>query len=304
MLLIPSEDHVDLELLATLSETQSSQDEESLQRRIFLLLTRGDQDDGEGDNNNDNGRDDETEHLHVRRTLLLRPTQDRPGLVAWHLPTRFWNTADAIHSDRRAKKNRRATCLAMTCGLWRQRCRFHGPVLVDFQRAPGANDNNTAAQYAESTSLLRALHQVAEAGAVYSPDDRLWKNINPTRLADDDASCFEMVRSWILQATRENYHDQETVQRWAQITTTKNRRRRGVEEEEEDSSSSDRCDDDEQDGPDESEVALSPNNHQVKLEFVTQEPLCVHCRRPTSNLCEGCRGAYFCPAPRTCRQEG
>eukprot|EP00977_Amphora_coffeiformis_P008649 scaffold1959_cov162-Amphora_coffeaeformis.AAC.6 len=292
MLLIPSQDDVDLELVSLLlPETLShhERNDEDLQRQIFPILTREDdtgdkQKNGERTSHNYN---DETKHLQIQRTLLLRPTQDRPGLVAWHLPLSTITT-----TKEKDPNNRRATCLAMTCGLFQ--CRFYGHVLVDvFQIAHGVT-TDVAATTASNLGLLQALKYVALAGAMQSPDDRLW-NTNE----DEDDHTTRMVRSWILQAAKENYHDQEIVQRWTQITSGRPRPQATSLSSRSSCDSSDDSDDQDEQPNDE-----APQNDKVHHEFVTQKPLCLQCRRPTSTLCNGCQGAYFCPPPRMCRQQG
>ena len=42
----------------------------------------------------------------------------------------------------------------------------------------------------------------------------------------------------------------------------------------------------------------------LKPTFVTKQSLCLHCRRPSDNLCPGCDAAYFCKAPRPCQTVG
>lgn len=39
-------------------------------------------------------------------------------------------------------------------------------------------------------------------------------------------------------------------------------------------------------------------------EFLARIPLCLHCRKPASQLCQGCLGAYFCSPPAMCFVEG
>ena len=279
MLLIPSQDGIDLEVVTLAPETTSTRrDDEDLQRQIFPLLTRDDNIHDEATTHAD-----ETKHLQIQRTLLLRPTQDRPGLVAWH-----YYSLPSNHSTNRPP-NRRATGLAMTCGLFS--CRFYGHVLVEFQTAPGyAMPTTTVSSQDAKPVLLEALQRVAAAGAVQSPDDRLWKTLD-----DKEDVTGRLVRSWLLQATKENYHDQETVQRWTQITS---RPPAAL------SSSSSSASSTGSSGDDDDEPKEALQNDTAEHEFVTHEPLCLQCRRPTSNLCKGCQGAYFCEAPRACRQQG
>lgn len=255
--------------------------DEKLKQLIFPILTRGQALVLQGD--------ESTAFLQIKSTLLLRPTQDRPGFVAYHLPPPFVS---------QQQPNRRATCLAMTCGLFR--CRFFGNVLIDIISAPGS----TTLFLNDKESLLETLYQVALAGAVVSPDHRLWK---PLTIDDDAGPAIQRVQSWILGAAHENYHDQDAVQRWAQITS---RRRRSLSKNK-DSDSETTDGNDEQHGHDDGDTEGEMPTRQAATEstdtqhgLVTKEPLCLHCRRPTQHLCDGCKGAYFCEAPRHCQIEG
>ena len=177
-------------------------------------------------------------------------------------------------------------------------CRFFGHVLLDvFQTAQSASTTTTTPS---TLVLMQALKHVALAGAMQSPDNRLWKTNDEY---DDQLPVTRMVQSWILQAAKENYHDQEAVQRWMQITSSR-RKPQNISSSSPDSSDSTSDDEDDDDGQDEQLNEEATQNNRVRQEFVTQKPLCLQCRRPTSTLCEGCRGAYFCPAPRLCRQQG
>jgi len=316
MLLIPNQDDIDVEIINfLLPETLSYQqrNEEDVQRQIFPILTvTRDDEEGEEEEEEEDDTDcedkreknydnDVTKHLQIQRTLLLRPTEERPGLVAWHLPL---STIIKINSTKkRDPNNRRATCLAMTCGLFQ--CRFYGNVMVDvFQTTYSATSTTTIT--ASTLELLQALKHVALEGAMYSPDDRLWKesDINLDQLS----VTTKVVRSWILQAAKENYHDQETVQRWAQITSRRQKSQNTYSSSSSSSGSDDDDDTNDNNEDDGQDVELNEETIQqnigVQHEFVTEKPLCLQCRRPTSRLCEGCQGAYFCPAPRMCRQEG
>lgn len=249
-----------------------------------------------------------TAFLQIKSTLLLRPTHHRPGLMAYHLP-KMRNDDD--DSDENAQTtqldqqpNRRATCLAMTCGLFQ--CRFFGNVLIDFVTGPGS----ATIHCKRKRLLLDALVRIARAGALISPDRRLWDDleiIDPSANEDVAAAAAaaaatmqKQVTSWILGAAHENYHDQEAVQRWTQIitsttttTSTNNNNNNSLDEDDEEEESRITVLDD-------PAMTLGSTSH----EFVTKEPLCLQCRRPTRNRCEGCQGAYFCNLPRNCRTEG
>lgn len=277
MLFIPSNDDQRLEICSSIHLDTATCDDDTLRRKIFpLLLEQGQaQDPGE----------ESTAFLQIQSNLLLRPSQDRPGLVAYHLPYPQYDTMTP---------NRRATCFAMTCGLFQ--CRFYGHVLIDFVKAPGSSF------VMQRPELFQALFQLALAGAVKSPDYRQWKQKVSSRcIADAFSDPLEKsLCCWILQAAHENYHDKEAVQRWAEITSKpKSRESNSDDEDCTDDSDADVTNSDSENGEKEEDLI-----QKCKNEFVTNEPLCLHCRRPTRNLCEQCRAAYFCPPPRDCRQQG
>ena len=258
MLLIAYEEKRDLALVDVPSLLRH---EDDAKRQVYPWLVDSIQE-TQGVNNGH----ESTNFLHVQTTLLLRPTQTRPGLVAYHLPLPF-----------AVCPNRRATCFAMTCGLFRSR--FHGNVLVDFQQVPAVSP----LQPEEKQKLLEQLVALARCGAVNSPDARLWSLV--------DKGCNGLVRQWILMASRENYHDREAIKRWINITSACNLKEETSDHSRETTHGKD-------------EEAQASQAYQGVHDFVTNEPLCLHCRKPTSSLCNQCQGAYFCPPPRQCRQQG
>lgn len=294
MILIPGDKEQEVELVSLPPRIRQDgstspllHEAEELQRQMYpiLSLQHCQQDDTtiqqhQGDN------EESTCFLHIRSTLLWRPTHDRPGLVAYHLPHH-----DALETT----PNLRATCLAMTCGQFR--IRLYGHVLLNFMTAPGS----TMSTKQGHGLLLKTLVDVLRAGAIESPDPRQWRPM------DTSSQAFQQqkqVRDWILSAAQENYHDQETVQRWANITASQNQTseirprndKEDVEEERTNTADGRNVANDEQ-------VPGAKHDSATK-HFVTHEPLCLHCRGPTQNLCDQCQGAYFCKSPRDCRING
>jgi hypothetical protein len=283
MLLIPNNNKDEIHIVTNVIDLHA--DEEERRRHVYACLMP---------------ETDEASisHLNLQTTLLMRPTQERPGIHVYHIPKSMSSSSP----------NRRATCLAMTCGLFH--IRFYGPIMVDVFAAPGSS---SLLGDTKRDSLVMALCHVAEAGALQSPDDRQWKS-NVVAVTDnpDESDTFERMRAWILDAARHNYHDQEAVQRWAQLTVSR------PSQQDENDGSDDETHEDQDEVTNESSLATTtttakgtrngnkPEEDQTEgtREFVTQEPLCLHCRRHTRDICAGCQGAYFCGPPRECRSLG
>ncbi|EEC50940.1 predicted protein [Phaeodactylum tricornutum CCAP 1055/1] len=211
-------------------------------------------------------------------SLLLRPSTKVPGLYAAHACT--------INN---AQPNVRATRLSMACGLFR--LRFYGNVVLwrtDFSTLSLSDVLTTCCV---TPDLRKCVRQV---------------------LVVDHASPVPDVPMWLANAAKENYHDGAVLEKLAAAM---------IEEKPADEHSrGNSCDNstvsetirDQEDSENELLNATDsieklqdvPSLQTVTRHFVTNEPLCIHCRGPASVLCSDCRGVYFCTAPRSCRVLG
>ena len=202
-------------------------------------------------------------------TPLLRPRSDCPGLIA------YYNTPEQAGSSSseggKTTENVRATRLAMACGLLR--LRFYGNVLLIRSSAGRWHDLDINSLY---------------GACCVSPDLRLSMIQSELLVDTEDGEPPPPIPEWLADAARQNYHDGAAVAQLAKVMTS-------ASDDSDDSSS----ENDTSDGGQSEECAIrdennKENNCRTSSEFVAKSPLCLHCRGPTSNLCEGCQGAYFC----------
>lgn len=133
---------------------------------------------------------DEHEHdedpENVIPTLLIRPSDDSPGLFAYHNPT--------IKQEKNNVPNIRATRLAMACGLFSMR--FYGSVVILKRSQTGVINSLTVAQI--------------ETACCGSPDLR-------SSILSSLGLENQSVPHWLRQAAQNNYHDQSVVQKLADV---------------------------------------------------------------------------------------
>ena len=98
-----------------------------------------------------------------------------------------------------------------------------------------------------------------------------------------ELNCPTSIPQWLSNASRSNYHDDAVLNRLAQLFRHSKSTR----------------DDDERD---EAQTAKALEPVVSHTEFVACSPLCLHCRRKASTLCDGCHGVYFCNDQ--CRRDG
>lgn len=209
---------------------------------------------------------------NVIPTLLLRQRNDTFPLYAYHDPTKY-----------REQPNVRATRLAIACGLYS--IRFHGPVVLSrgaIHNVQSLDMNHIFAACCISSDFREsALNVVASAMGV------------PIITAS--------APDWIGNACRYNYLDMHVLRRLADVMNV--------------SSKFDDHDDEIEEIQVNDKICISSDvipriierksgSNQILKEFVTNVPLCIHCRRPASTLCSECSGAYFCESPATCRKDG
>lgn len=220
---------------------------------------------------------------------LLRPRgDDVPGLYA------YFN----VPHEKGGTQNVCATRLAMACGLLS--LRLYGPVLL--VRSFGAS------RWADlSISEIRG-------AACVSPDlrpsiQRCLAVANTTGMVlGTDGGAEGVVPEWLANAAQQNYHDEAELQKVISAMNPAGAGGNGYQSDVD----SDDCDEDETtDNTMDPEEATPPLLRAVTTtEFVTKTPLCIHCRRVSSELCESCEGVYFCSENTTtagrnrCKNDG
>lgn len=217
--------------------------------------------------------DDQKFQVSVKRKVLALNghDDDDPENV---IPTLLIRPSDtspglfAYHnptSKRKTPPNIRATRLAMACGLFSMR--FYGTVLLIRRPLKDVTDFLTAEQI--------------ETACSGSPD------LRSTILSSLGMGNWSTPR-WLLQAAQSSYHDQSALEKLAAVMQN-----------------SDESDDEEEGSEDDDSLDRLIERHEGEgglHEFVSTVPLCLHCRRPASELCTGCHGVYFCD--EKCRQQG
>ena len=268
-----------------------------------------------------------------------------PPLYAYHIPwssrrrqspppptpptTTTTTSSNPLPMDS-ARKNVRATRLAMACGHWS--IRFYGTVVLTITTTTvsGSNHGNTARI---SPSMFQDIQTIASH---CGPDVR--DTIIATLSASDITSRFTITRSentciteWMGNAAQEQYHDRAIVQQFHNIFS-KSAPPMDDLDTDEDHSQDDKDDEvnsssDKKRGSGNGEIfcsdGLSDVNANAELrptETTTsikeQRPLiacdigidpaakylpnastitwCYACRRPATTLCSKCHGVYFC----------
>lgn len=225
---------------------------------------------------------DDEQIQNVISTLLVRSE----GLYAHHNPT---------DCSSRCEPNVRATRLAMACGLFSMRLR--GNVIVSRSgRTLDVEDISAAA--CGSYDLRRTI-------------------LEELLLGKDDYYFPTALPLWMANASRENYHDAAVLRRLATVmTNASNTTCSNQPDDDEDyESSSSGCDVENEKnswnspsgggnkGQETTAFAITIQQApSTRRTFVTTVPLCLECRRPASELCPNCEGAYFCDAQ--CRAQG
>ena len=249
---------------------------------------------------------------------LLRPgnSTDSPGLYA------YYRSYGRLKSQ--PTPNIRATRLAMAVGL--MSLRFHGDVLIARSHPSG--------RPRWSNVTIEDLR-----GACISPDLRS-KNQNELMCGIGDDSVredMEVAPLWIKNAAQKNYHDAVAIARLRKVMKNEKKHQQNVGDENDSNSNDDddNCDENDSDSNDDNcddddvddevtkketttktiKVATSTrkttdkmlansSSSEEKFSLTAKSPLCLHCRRPSQNLCKSCSGAYFCSPQRGCRSVG
>lgn len=222
--------------------------------------------------------------INVISSLLIRPAaQQTPGLYVNHEPFAA-AAAAATTAAPQSHPNVRATRLAMAYGLFSHR--FHCDVIVSRGPQKHLALGDISAACCVTPDLRHTFELAADAA-------------NETSSSSTVAAAAAASAVWLGNAARSNYHDAAVLSRLAQVMNRPNISNDSDEADSVCNSDNDENDDDTHDNPKNEDTALTKKEY-----FVTKVPLCLHCRRPASQLCQGCYGAYFCEPPATCREEG
>lgn len=190
--------------------------------------------------------------------------------------------------------NIRATSLAMACGLHSKR--FYGDVFVGRLGYIPSEEHENMFRLSNCSLTANDIKF-----ACYSPDLRL-----EILQCINEVDSIEKLPEWILDTARCNYEDASALAILASVMK-KQKDSDEVEGSEELAPIQEFDDEDEtltekeaDDDEDASEMKISQNEVQtttgfgtIKKEFVARSPLCLHCRKPTNDLCDVCEGAYF-----------
>jgi len=214
--------------------------------------------------------------LNVIPSLLVRSV----GLYVHHNP-----------ATTQQHPNERATRLAMACGLLSMRLR--GNVIVSFQQ-----QQQQQASSGDKTSLEVDAIVAAACGSHDLRPEILSSLLSDATTQDDDSVRFPAPPEWLANASRENYHDAAVLQRLAAVM---NQQEPSDDDDDGDSNSSGSSTSQSNCDNDKDQLA---NTEGSRRTFVTTVPLCLECRRPASELCPDCGGAYFCARPAPCRANG
>ena len=231
----------------------------------------------------------------VRQKLLLRPSSNgSAGLYAFVVvPTA---------RERPSTKNVRATRLAMSCGHFSYQ--LYGNCLLVRTSLASREDlevNDVHGACFISPDLRSSLQQEIQSS-----------------LFDGKCQSSTVVPSWLGDALQQNYHDVSVLSRLAAVMTETADDDDDEDDDEEESSDSGSENDKSNDSQGSNKEKNPPNvtnpapadpnmpatEPPRPKQFVTKQPLCIHCRRPASTLCEGCQACYFCDPPRNCKAMG
>jgi hypothetical protein len=214
-----------------------------------------------------------TDTINVVCTLVIRPTEDEPGLYAHHYSHHITTTTSSctiggMDEENLQGPNIRATRLAMACGLFR--FRLSGNVFL------------TRGTLGCTSGGILLLEDVLGACSVSC-----------------DLRWVKPLPHWLGNAAHHNYHDALVISR---LATVMSRSDQDSDQSDTDVDDSEGDDDQEYNG---SLMGSSNNRRSVRMnEMVTTVSLCLHCRKPAAQLCPDCRGAYFCDPPAVCRLQG
>ena len=220
---------------------------------------------------------DEEERLNIQETLVVRappcPAGDPsstsyPNVYLYHNPS----------SNSATLPNIRANRFCMSLGL------FHYRLKGDVLLVPG--------NFHQHHDFL-CLSDVVVV-AVGGPDLRshiLKQQLKAALDSINSTTATIHTPRWILEASMNNFHDKEVIQKLASLMTGENDERNVSEKPKEDgllSITSDTV------SVQSSDSLLQKKTSSFDSHVPVAFTLCLECRKHAVDLCPGCRGAYFC----------
>ena len=239
------------------------------------------------------GENKTVELTPLKRLSSMHPTDDKSKiLAAAGVYAYYYQSTTAAGSDEFNRANIRATSLSMACGL--HSIRFYGDVFISrLGYSVGVNSPELRNLSIEKTEI--------EYASCISPDLR--KNLMTNLLGHELKSEVENPE-WLLNAAKRNYEDAGSLSILASVMK-QNRNEENTTFY--DSSDSTSCSDDFTSSDDGDTIDIGRGNkikEQNITSIATKQTLCLQCRKPSKNLCELCRGVYFCSEPYNCEALG
>ena len=234
-------------------------------------------------------------------TYQVDDAENLAGVYAYHVSSTTGSALDVL------EPNIRATCLSMACGLHAQR--FHGDIYIGrlgyFALEDGYQLKNSDLFYTE-----------IEHGCK-SPDLRLPILQLLNRDEYDESLLNPTLPHWLKEAAKTNYEDAAALSILAKVMkqdkkVPKNISRNsstlesiGESGYESDTSSGIKSAENENIAEEKEQAETNVDNGPtLEKTFITRVPLCLQCRCPSYNLCQDCKGMYFCKSPKVCKQVG
>ena len=146
------------------------------------------------------------------------------------------------------------------------------------------------------------IHNEIDAAAELSPDLRveLLNDIVNANFMGETKSAINVNKLpyWLTSASVQNYFDEialEALRKVMKSASEIQNLKNGLETIEE-----------LEGGKEQSyvESESDSSSSSMETEIIDKPTLCIYCRSPSEFLCPSCNGAYFCPPPRNCTEEG
>jgi len=197
------------------------------------------------------------------------------------------------NNENQAIGNKRATILAMACGLLSRR--FWGDVYIS--RLGYFTDGENECRHLKNLSITSEDIKIA---CFAGPDLRVGSlSANYSNINHNDIK----LPNWLVNAAKSNYEDSASLNALVSITKSEKNVDTAVSQNSLDNDihndvvtylRKDKKND---------FIQIEPtklDTDQAVRKALKTKPLCLHCHRPTDTLCPDCGAAYFCDAPRTC----
>mmetsp|Transcript_14605 Transcript_14605/g.30728 ORF Transcript_14605/g.30728 Transcript_14605/m.30728 type:complete len:674 (+) Transcript_14605:239-2260(+) len=227
--------------------------------------------------------------------------ESMPGLYVYSICTAVHSRSEKNGESWQCKPNLRATRLAMSCG-WHS-LRFEGDVFVgrlgyvpnyhlgrtelELKNIDLTIDNFSSACLCSPDLRVSVKNEFCSSVAIYNGVEKMASVPSPP--------C------WLENASKKNYLDRASLSALAAAMAR------------EEASTDQNMDDIKNLSSSNSNNQLLECNTSLKEKqpstreeekSLNQITLCLHCRGPSSSLCQECSGAYFCDEPRKCKMAG